>query len=113
MEPLFDCTRFNLRDRGRLDSLLSKVARYSDGVFRLQDKLEREHAMHGLRKSVSDGMSEYSRSRFNRMNHKEQDAYLARLKAKRIYSVWRPDGTGWTVPKLVYDALTCPVDGEI
>lgn len=46
-------------------------------------------------------MIDYSRRHFNRLaSHKEQDAYIARLKAKRYFYV-----NGWVVPKLVYDAI--------
>lgn len=46
-------------------------------------------------------MVDYSRTRFNRLAfHKAQDAYIARLNAKRYFYV-----NGWVVPKLVYDAL--------
>ncbi|WP_234825974.1 hypothetical protein [Sinorhizobium meliloti] len=46
-------------------------------------------------------MTEYSRADFNRLaSHKEQDAYIARLRAKRYFYV-----NGWVAPKLVYDAI--------
>lgn len=45
-----------------------------------------------------DGMIDYSRTRFNRMNNREQSAYIAALKAKTYYMV-----RGVIVPKLVYE----------
>ncbi|MDB5552311.1 MAG: hypothetical protein JWL86_2295 [Rhizobium sp.] len=48
-----------------------------------------------------DYMIDYSRRHLNRVaSHKAQDAYIARLKAKRYFYV-----NGWVVPKLVYDAI--------
>ncbi len=46
-------------------------------------------------------MIDYSRTHFNRLgSYAEQDAYIARLKAKRYFYV-----NGWGVPKSVYDAI--------
>ncbi|WP_244541419.1 hypothetical protein [Rhizobium tibeticum] len=46
-------------------------------------------------------MIDYSRTHFNRLgSYAEQDAYIARLKAKRHFYL-----NGWVVPKLVYDAI--------
>ena len=53
-----------------------------------------------IEKSESDGMIDYSRTHFNRLDHDGQARYMARLKAKRMYYV-----NGYVVKKLVYDAI--------
>ena len=54
-----------------------------------------------LELSDGDGMIDYSRTRFNRLaSHKDQDAYIARLKAQQYFYV-----NGWVVPKLFYAAI--------
>ena len=53
-----------------------------------------------IEKSESDGMIDYSRSHFNRLDHDGQARYMARLKTKRMYYV-----NGYVVRKLVYDAV--------
>lgn len=62
-------------------------------------------------KTITDGMCDWSRTRFNRMNGAEQKAYEARLKARRYYNLECPDPayaelecyTG--VPKIVFDQV--------
>ena len=63
-------------------------------------------------KRESDGMADYSRTRVNRMNGREQDAYMARLKAKRVFILSDAEGYGRAVPKLIYDAVTFADPGE-
>ncbi|MEJ6849867.1 hypothetical protein V3589_27100 [Sinorhizobium fredii] len=86
---------------GRLKAALAKKYRY-DGVVRtLQSHIEALAAEGPLELTEGNGMIDYSRTHFNRLaSHKEQDAYIARLRAKRYFYV-----NGWVVPKLVYDAI--------
>lgn len=81
---------------GRLNAALEKRSRYSGEVRTL-----REHVatLRGEKREW-DGMADWNRTKFNRMNAKEQAAYEAKLKARRYYSV-----DGWVVPKIVYDAV--------
>lgn len=51
-------------------------------------------------KTEGDGMIDWNRHRYNRMNGEEQRAYEARLKAKRYYYI-----DGWQVPKIVWDCV--------
>lgn len=86
---------------GRLKAALDKKYRY-DGVVRtLRSHIEALAAAGPLELTEGDGMIDYSRTHFNRLaSCREQDAYIARLKAKRYFYV-----NGWVVAKLVYDAI--------
>lgn len=86
---------------GRLKTALNKEYRY-DGVVRtLRSHIEALAAAGPLEMTEGDGMIDYSRTHFNSLgSYREQDAYIARLKAKRYFYV-----NGWVVPKLVYDAI--------
>jgi hypothetical protein len=95
----------------RLDSSLAKQFLYSGIVRTLGENLARLHASGELvSKRASDGMIDWRRDTFNRMNGREQAAYDARLKARRYYWIEGRDGCGHAVPKTVYDALALPVD---
>jgi hypothetical protein len=83
----------------RTNAALDKLYRYSDGIRPLRAEIERGAGV----KEEWDGGADYNRRKFNAMNHAEQRAYEAKLKAKRQYTV---DGT--IVPKLVYDAVVGP-----
>lgn len=81
---------------GRLNAALDRQYRFADGVRTLRAELERAQV---LEKSETDGMVDWSRTRFNRMDGREQAAYEARLKARRYYYI-----NNVQVPKIVYDA---------
>lgn len=83
---------------GRLNKALGKLYRFRDGVRTLGEQIERE----GVQLiEETDAMIDYNRRRFNSMgSNREQDEYIARLKAKRLYWV-----NGRNVPKIVYDAI--------
>ena len=97
---------------GRLRDALAKLYRGSDGVRSLGERI----ATLTGEKRVTDGMADYSRTRFNRMNGREQDAYMARLQAKRVYLLAEahPEyGTVWfQVPKIVFDAVESEPDSD-
>ncbi|MGQ3141256.1 hypothetical protein [Rhizobium oryzihabitans] len=87
---------------GRLKVALDRQYRFDGVVKTLRAHLGELAASGPLYFSEGDGMIDYSRTHFNRLDSsKEQDAYIARLKAKRYYYV-----NGWVVPKLVFDAIT-------
>ena len=93
--------RLNLTDLtpmqlGRVKACLDKQARYAGEVRRLGDHLA---TLKGD-KSEGDGMIDWNRTRFNRMQGPEQRAYEARLKAQRRFYV-----DGWQVPKIVWDCI--------
>lgn len=86
---------------GRLKAALDKEYRYDGMVRTLRSHIEALAAAGPLELTEGDGMIDYSRTHFNRLgSYREQDAYIARLKAKRYFYV-----NGWVVPKLVYDAI--------
>ena len=83
---------------GRLTAQLEKQYRFSDGsVQSLRAYLESNAP---LVKETGDGMIDWNRRRFNRMDGRQQAEYEARLKAKRYYYL-----NGLQVPKIVYDAV--------
>jgi len=100
--------------RGRLDNALAGLIRV-DGVV-----MTWEASILPLsgRKRIGDDMARYSRARFNRMGYREQEAYMARLSSKRVYSlavtIAGYDGDAWReVPKIIYDAVMMdPAPGE-
>jgi len=98
---MFETNSLSPMRLGRLNAALDKQYRFNGRIRSLRDHIV-ELAKEGpLDLSESDGMIDYSRHHFNRMSsQKEQDAYIARLKAKRYFYV-----NGWVVPKLVYDAI--------
>ena len=80
---------------GRLKVALDRPYRFDGVVKTLRAHIEELAASGPL------DLIDYSRTHFNRLgSFKEQDAYIARLKAKRYFYV-----NGWVVPKLVFDAI--------
>lgn len=89
---------------GRLDKVLAKLYRIDSGeIVTLLTIVERAEGI----KREWDGMCDWSRTKFNRMNGKEQAAYEAMLKARRYYTI-----DGVTVPKIVYDACVGTIVGD-
>lgn len=82
---------------GRLNASLDRVYRFETGTHTLREHLERAPTRE---KTESDGMIDWSRTRFNRMDARQQADYERRLKAKRYYFV-----DGIAVPKIVFDAV--------
>lgn len=81
---------------GRLNKALDKLYRFPDGVRSLRAQIE---SFPAIEKRESDGMIDFSRAKFNRLDDAEQAAYTAKLKARRYF--WIND---LQVPKIVYDA---------
>ena len=80
--------------RGRLSAALDRHYRFDGVVKPLRSHIETLAAAGPLELTEGDGMIDYSRRHFNRLaSHKAQDAYIARLKAKRYFYV-----NGWVVP---------------
>lgn len=82
--------------KGRLDTALDRRHNRNGEIATLRAFIERGEGV----KSETDGMIDYNRTKFNRMNGSQQREYEARLKAKRYYLV-----DGWIVPKIVFDAV--------
>ena len=92
-------SNLNAAREARVNNALDKQYRFSDGKVRsLRDHFA---AQRSIKKDETDGMIEYNRRKFNQMgSHKEQDEYMARLKAKRLYFI-----NDIKVPKIVFDAI--------
>jgi hypothetical protein len=111
MATLFNLDSLSPMARGRVEKALDKQFRFSDGVATLRAKLEKEHAARGLTFEESDGMIDYNRVKFNRMDQRQQSEYMAKLKAKRYYWAYDPDGNGYQIPKIVFDVVTLQTEG--
>lgn len=81
-----------------VEQLLHKCYKTDMGVLNLQQIIEKMPDT--PKKEVIDGMIDYSRSRFNRLNGFDQKRYMDRLKSKRYYVV-----DGMIVPKTIFDAI--------
>lgn len=109
MANAFDLSKLSPMQAARVETALSKQFRYSDGIRSLGDNIRAQVASgQAVAKSATDGMIDYKRSTFNRMNQKEQAAYIARLESKRLYWIDFADGTSSAIPKLVFDVLALP-----
>lgn len=98
---MFNTDNLSTLQQGRLHAALAKHYRYDGTVKTLRQHIEGLAAAGPLDLSEGDGMIDYSRTHFNRLSSvKEQDAYIARLRAKRYFYV-----NDWVIPKLVYDAI--------
>ncbi|WP_246726203.1 hypothetical protein [Rhizobium lusitanum] len=98
---LFNTISLSPMQSGRLQTALDRQYRFDGVVKTLRSHIEELAAAGKLEFSEGDGMIDYSRTHFNRLgSYAEQDAYIARLRAKRYFYL-----NGWVVPKLVYDAI--------
>lgn len=83
---------------GRLDKELDEKRRFEDGSIQtLRAWLSTQER---VIKSEDDGMIDYNRRHFNRLDYREQKEYMDRLKAKRHYWI-----NGIKVSKTVYSAI--------
>ena len=82
---------------GRVNKALDTEYRFTDGTRKLRAHIEN---LSSIEKKESDGMIDYSRSRYNKLDGAEQDKYIAGLKAKRYYWI-----NNTKVPKIVYDVV--------
>ena len=93
---------------GRLNAALDQQFRWSDGaIYSLRAKIEKLVATGEAFKNESDRMIDWNRTRFNRMDGRQQEAYEARLKAGRYYWIGQGD-LSWRIPKIVFDVLDIP-----
>ena len=104
-------SHFNFKDltpmqRGRVDKCLKKLFRWEiEGEKEVLSLGERIEGLGSLTKYASTNEWKYNRVKFNRMDYPEQEAYEARLKKGRTYSILYDDGHITDVPKVVFDAL--------
>jgi hypothetical protein len=100
------------QQKNRSDTHMAVII-YRNGVIErhLQKLYRTEHGIQSVeeiinempdppRKEIFDGTCRYNRRHFNRLDHKGQDAYMAKLEAQRFYAL-----DGMTVPKSVFDAV--------
>lgn len=98
MPTIFDLSSLKPVQVARVNAALDKVCRFASGrTCSLRAYLEELPA---IEKSETDGMVDYNRHHFNGLEGAAQEAYVARLRAKRHY--WIND-VG--VPKIVYDVV--------
>lgn len=84
---------------------LSKLVRMPEGVISWKDWVD---AQASITLDEGDGMIDYSRTHFNRLpGHREQEAYKARLRAKRYYYV-----NNYQTPKAVYLYAKSKAEGQ-
>ena len=83
---------------GRLNAVLDKLWNHNGTVKTMRQIIEGKPPE--AEKQVCDGMIEWRRSHFNSLDHRGQDAYEARLKAKRLYFFGDTQ-----VPKTVFDSI--------
>lgn len=81
---------------GRVRVALEKRARYKGEVRTLAEHIA---TLAGV-KAEGDGMIDWNRTKFNRMDGAAQRVYEARLKGQRRFYV-----DGWQVPKIVWDCI--------
>lgn len=90
---------------GRLNAALDKPVRIDGAVTTWRAYVA---TLPGDKRESND-MASYSRTRFNRMNGREQEAYIKRLEARRVYMLAVPHptfGTVWQpVAKVIFDAV--------
>lgn len=85
----------NKLQEGRLDRELDKSIRINDIVTTWRKWIE-DQAEFSCKES--DGMWKWSRTRFNRLEGDEQEAYEKSLKSKTYYWI-----NNVNVPKMIYD----------
>ena len=86
-------------NKARLQNELNKQYRFSDGSVLTMGQWIKKNS--SLVTEESDGMIDYSRTKFNRMNYHEQAKYINNLKNKRYYWV-----NNIKISKLIYDYIS-------
>ena len=81
--------------KARAEKVLSSLVRTPNGVMTWREFIDTATS---LDLQVSDAMIDWNRLTFNRMTHREQADYEARLRAKTYYWV-----NNVKVPKIVFD----------
>ena len=89
---------------GRLETALAKQFRTDRGIQTLEAIILTELPANPA-KEITDGMIDWNRRHSNRLDGRQQAAYMARLEAKRYYVLKYDDMMGLHVPKIVFDAV--------
>lgn len=82
-------------NEARVENALAKKYNYHGATMSMQQIIEQVKPMVTC---ITDGMIDYSRTTFNRMDGREQAVYTKRLQDRRLYFV-----NDIKVPKVVHD----------
>ena len=84
--------------QGRVSKALDKTYNFDGCICSLRDWID---GLTNVAKSETNGMCDFNRRHYNNLpSNDEQEAYEARLKAKRYYWI-----NNVQVPKIVYDLI--------
>ena len=83
---------------GRLNRVLEKEWFYNGTIKTMRQIIDGKPPE--AEKSSGDGMIDWKRRHFNSLDHKGQEAYEARLRAKRYFYFGETQ-----IPKVVFDAI--------
>ena len=108
-KPLFDLVGLTPLQLAAFNKSAGKLFKFDGVVKCLLAQLE---TMGATSKETINGLIDYNRHTFNRLDHKGQAAYMARLHARRIYVINAPDH-GTCVPKNMFDRCTLPDTSRI
>jgi len=81
---------------GRINAQLDKLWNIRGKAMSMRQFIEENK--NDLQLTETDGMIDYSRTKFNRMDYKEQEKYMSMLKGRKYYFI-----NDIKVAKLVYD----------
>jgi hypothetical protein len=84
----------------KINAELEKRYNFSGKILSIKEYIEGLMQDGPLEFAETDGMIDWSRTKFNRMNYKEQKQYEEKLKQKRLYFI-----NNIKVSKTVYDAV--------
>lgn len=91
-------------NQARLEKSLNQIYRFSEGVMRLKEYLEKYTVGY---ESSEVAKYEYNRHKFNAMGPREQAEYEEKLKERKIsYRAMNADGSFINVPKIVFEHFT-------
>lgn len=94
--------------QGKADKALDRKYNFSFGLYSFKEAINK-----GKFVSKQKGLEsrvKYSRTKFNRMDHAEQQEYEKKMKEKKeVYYLTLPDGCIVDCPKLVWEWANLPV----
>jgi hypothetical protein len=102
MTGLFNLEGLTPMQLGRVQKSLAKQFRFSSGIMTLQQWLE---CLAITGKRATDSRCNWNRTKFNRMDQRQQDAYEKRLRDTPRYCVDYGDNFSMDIPKIVFDVL--------
>lgn len=103
LNPMWDISNLTNIQIARLQKCLNVQYRYSDGIKTLKTHLE---SINAKGKKILNNMSKWNRSKYNKMDAREQREYEKKLEEGRNYNICFNDGYLTEINKTIYDALT-------